>query len=107
MSQSAVNQKNDSKGMQNKSGILLNSNSNKSNFLVNSEIIERPRRGSKLDLDYPKHINSKAMQNATVMNHLVGKKVKEYKLIYRGSENGFKIEDFYRKMANTYYNRDK
>ena len=41
-----------------------------------------------------------------MINHLLGRKVKQYKLIYRGSENGFSVEDFYRKMGNVYYNRN-
>ena len=82
------------------------SRNNNNGLLANSLIIERPKKGLIVDLDYPKHINSKSIQNATVLNHLLGRKVKQYKLIYRGSENSFLVEDFYRKMANNYYNRN-
>jgi hypothetical protein len=39
----------------------------------------------KVDLTYPKFINSKVLDDATSTNVLIGHKVKKYHLIYRAS----------------------
>ncbi len=52
----------------------------------------------KVDLSYPKLINSKIVQDATCLNKILGKKIKKYHLAYRGSESSFNIAEFYRKI---------
>lgn len=50
-----------------------------------------PESPLKSDLSYPKSINSRIVPNATALNHFIMHKVKEYKLIYRASENSYSI----------------
>ena len=64
------------------------------------------RTGAKVSLDYPKHLSSQILQRATVLNHLMGRKVKEYNLIYRASESKFEISKFYSQIANHFHSRD-
>jgi hypothetical protein len=45
----------------------------------------------KVDLSYPKAINSKIVQDSTCLNKIIGKKIKKYHLAYRGSESSFNI----------------
>lgn len=45
------------------------------------------------------------MSTASTLNHLLGVKVKEYKLVFRASENNYEIGQFYDKMAKMYHNR--
>lgn len=51
----------------------------------------------KTDLTFPKAINSKIVQEASILNRLIGKKVKKYHLTYRATESSFSISEFYRK----------
>ena len=49
----------------------------------------------KLDLTYPKTINSKIVNEASAINKILERKVKKYTLIYRASESAFSISNFY------------
>lgn len=57
-----------------------------------------PESPLKQDLTYPKHINSKILSSASILNHFLQAKIKQYRLIYRASENGFQIGEFYGKI---------
>ena len=51
----------------------------------------------KVDLNYPKVINSKLIKVAASLNKLIGFKINKYNLVYRASESSFSIGQFYRK----------
>lgn len=55
----------------------------------------------KLDLTYPKAINSKIISDATALNKLLNRKVKKYHFVYRASESTFSIPHFYHSMQTT------
>ena len=46
-------------------------------------------RPPKINLDYPKYISSKIIDNCSLINHFIGKKVKNYELDFRASEHNF------------------
>jgi hypothetical protein len=52
----------------------------------------------KLDLTFPKTINSKIITEASQLNKLLLHKVKKYHLVYRATESEFSIAEFYRKI---------
>ena len=54
----------------------------------------------KINLDYPKSISSKIIDNCSLVNHFIGRKVKSYELDYRASENNFEVTKFYEKLRN-------
>ena len=45
----------------------------------------------KVDLNYPKVINSKLIKDAASLNKLIGFKINKYNLVYRASESSFSI----------------
>ena len=51
------------------------------------------------DIPYPKAINSKIVKDASLLNKILEIKPKKYHLAYRGSDNKFKIDEFYKKYA--------
>jgi len=55
----------------------------------------------KLDLSYPKTINSKLINSASSINKFLNRKVKKYHLVYRASESSFSIQHFYHIMQTT------
>jgi hypothetical protein len=56
----------------------------------------------KLDLTYPKTINSKIVSSATALNNILNRKITKYHLVYRGSESTFSIPHFYQSMKTTH-----
>ena len=52
----------------------------------------------KLELTYPKTINSRIVGEATALNKILNRRVKKYQLVYRASENAFSIPQFYSSM---------
>ena len=54
----------------------------------------------KINLDYPKSISSKIIDNCSLVNRFIGRKVKSYELDYRASENNFEVTKFYEKLRN-------
>jgi hypothetical protein len=54
----------------------------------------------KINLDYPKSISSKILDNCSLINHFIGRKVKSYQLDYRASENNFEVTKFFEKLHN-------
>lgn len=55
----------------------------------------------KLDLTYPKSINSRIITEASCLNNILKRKVKKYHQVYRASEDSFSIASFYRKINST------
>ena len=56
----------------------------------------------KLDLTFPKIINSKIVSEATALNRILNRRVKKYQLVYRASDHGFSIAQFYHTMQATH-----
>lgn len=57
--------------------------------MIKSQLIEKQQLNDilkmKIDLSYPKKIDSKIINDASAINRIVGKKIKKYHLVYRAS----------------------
>lgn len=55
----------------------------------------------KLDLTYPRSINSKIVSEASAINRILARKINKYHLAYRATEHAFSISEFYKQIAIT------